>query len=79
MRVVNPFAESVGKRVRAEMDRQHIRQTTVARRLTISQAAVNRRLSGEIPFNVAELAAVARLLDVGICSLLGETQVSVAA
>lgn len=79
MRVVNPFAEAVGKRVRAEMDHQHIRQTAVARRLGISQAAVNRRITGEIPFNVAELAAVARLLDVDICSFLVEEPAEVAA
>jgi transcriptional regulator with XRE-family HTH domain len=79
MRVVNPFAAAVGRRVRAEMDHQHIRQTAVARRLGISQAAVNRRLSGEIAFNVAELAAVARLLDVDICSFLVKEQTAVAA
>ncbi|TDC26532.1 XRE family transcriptional regulator [Micromonospora sp. 15K316] len=57
-------AATVGALVLAEMDRQHIRQTTVAVRLGISQQAVSRRIRGVVPFNVAELEQIAVLLGV---------------
>jgi transcriptional regulator with XRE-family HTH domain len=64
-------ARAVGERVKAEMRRQSIRQTAVAVRLRISQQAVSRRLRGVVPFNVAELEQVARLLDVDPTDFLG--------
>jgi transcriptional regulator with XRE-family HTH domain len=67
MRVAEPITETaaeVGARVKREMDRQKIRQSTVGHRLGMSQQAVSRRIRGAVPFDVDELAVVARLLDV---------------
>ena len=61
-------AERVAAAVRSELARQRIPQATIAARLGISQAAVSRRLSGVVPFDVSELAEVADVLgaDVGV-------------
>jgi len=61
---VDPAAKAVGDRVKAEMERQSIRQRAVAKRLGMSQGAVSRRIVGAVPFDVAELEKLARLLDV---------------
>lgn len=64
---MSSHAERVAAAVRSELARQRIPQATIAARLGISQAAVSRRLSGAVPFDVSELAAVADVLgaDVG--------------
>jgi len=76
MRVAEPVAETtaqaVGHRVKAEMDRQSIRQTAVAKRLKKSQQAVSRRINGVIPFDVEELEIVARLLGVPVSSFVAD-------
>jgi transcriptional regulator with XRE-family HTH domain len=69
---VDPAAKAVGDRVKAEMERQSIRQSTVAKRLRISQPAVSRRIIGVVPFDVAELEKLARLLDVPVTFFLTE-------
>jgi transcriptional regulator with XRE-family HTH domain len=74
MRVAEPVtktAAEVGERVKLEMDRQKIRQTTVAHRLRMSQQAVSRRIRGAVPFDVDELVEVARLLDVDPSTFMG--------
>ncbi|MDG4756310.1 helix-turn-helix domain-containing protein [Micromonospora sp. WMMD710] len=63
-------ATDVGRRVLEEMDRQCIRQTTVAVRLGISQQAVSRRIRGVVPFNVSELEEIGRLLGVPAAQFL---------
>lgn len=70
--VVDPAARAVGDRVKAEMERQSIRQSAVAKRLGMSQGAVSRRIVGVVPFDVAELEKLARLLDVPVTSFLAE-------
>lgn len=62
--VTRKTALTVGQRVKAEMGRQSIRQTAVAKRLGKSQQAVSRRLNGLIPFDVEELEIIAALLNV---------------
>jgi len=54
----------VAANIRAELARQKVSQTQVAERLGLSQAAVSRRLSGALPFELDEIAAVADLLNV---------------
>lgn len=54
------------------MDRQSIRQTTVAKRLGTSQQAVSRRIRGVVPFNVEELELIAVLLDVPATQFLND-------
>lgn len=69
MRQTHPRPASA---IRAEMARSNTTQHDVARRLGISQAAVSRRLRGEIPFDADELIALADMLGVTIASLFGE-------
>lgn len=59
----------IGANVRAEMARRGISQTALASRLKVSQSAVSKRLRGETPFDVNELAKVARALGVSMDSL----------
>lgn len=65
-------AERVGREVRAQMVRANVRQGALAEKLRLSQAAVSRRLTGEVPFDVNELTAVAELLAVPMSTLLAE-------
>lgn len=65
-------AARTGANVRAEMARAGISQTSLATSLGISQAAVSKRLRGEVAFNVDELAAVAEVLGVALSALLAE-------
>ena len=48
------------------MARQRISGRQAARRLGWTQQALSRRLNGDIPFNVTELAALAGLLGVQV-------------
>lgn len=48
------------------MARARVTQSMIAHRLGKSQAAVSRRLSGEVAFDVNELGAVAELLEVPV-------------
>lgn len=45
------------------MSAQGATQASVADALSLSQTAISRRLRGEIPFNVTELATLADMLD----------------
>lgn len=69
-------AARTGANVRAEMARAGISQTSLATSLGISQAAVSKRLRGEVAFNVDELAAVAEVLGVALSALLAEQPAS---
>lgn len=64
----NPSAV-IGANVRAEMARRGISQTALAMRLQKSQTAVSKRLRGETPFDVNELATVAAALNVPMGAL----------
>lgn len=55
-----------GANVRGEMARKGINQTAMADALGVSQAAVSARLRGVTPFDINELATIARLLDVTV-------------
>jgi len=64
--------ERVAAEVRAELARQRISQTQLAERLNISQAGISRRLSGETPFEINELVAIAEFLCVPVARFLPE-------
>lgn len=53
----------VAEEVRAYLARKRISVREAARRLGIGQTALHRRVTGEIPFDVGELAAIAQMLD----------------
>lgn len=52
------------------MARRRIPQSTLAEALNISQAAVSRRLSGKVAFDVNELEAVASVIGVPAADLI---------
>ena len=63
-------AHRVASTIRAELARRRIPQTLVAERLTLSQATVSRRLTGEYPFDVDELDVIADLLGMTTAELV---------
>lgn len=70
--------QSVGQRtaanVRAELARRKISGRELAHGLKWSTPTTWRRLNGTHPFDIDELAAVARFLDVPISRLVDDTE-----
>lgn len=62
----------VALEVKAQMVRQEVNQQQLAESLGLSQAAVSRRLTGEVPFDVNELVAVAAALGITVADLMVE-------
>lgn len=60
----------VAEEIRAAMARRRISQSALAGAIGRSQSGVSRRLKGETPFDVNELVAIARVLDVPVAQLL---------
>jgi transcriptional regulator with XRE-family HTH domain len=60
----------VAAEVRAEMARQQVNQQTIAEALKRSRQHLSRRLTGEIPFDVAELEIIAQALGVPVAQFL---------
>lgn len=58
------------------MLRAEVEQAQLAAALGLSQSAVSRRLTGEVPFDVNELQIVATTLHVSAGSLLSEPAVA---
>lgn len=67
-------AERVGRNVRAEMARNGLTQGDLATRLNLTQPAVSRRLTGEIPLNVNELATISRVVGVPLGRLVAGSE-----
>lgn len=65
-------SREVAGEVRALLARRQISGKQLATHLGLSQFAVSRRLRGETPFSVDELAATAEWLGVPVASLLTE-------
>lgn len=70
-----PEREHVAAEVRALMGRgrghRRVSQAKLAADLHMAQASLSRRLTGEVPFDIDELAAIARYFGVPLASLLG--------
>lgn len=62
--------QRVGRNVRAEMARNDLTQADIAARLRLTQPAVSRRLTGDVPFNVDELSIVSRAVGVPLSRLV---------
>ena len=60
----------VAAEIRAELARRQIPQVRIADLLGLSQVSVSRRLTGQTPISVDELALIAGFLDVPISDLL---------
>lgn len=65
-----PFEKGVASEVRAEMARQQVSQQALADKLGWTQPKVSRRISGAVPFDVAELNAIATALGVPVVQFL---------
>lgn len=65
-------SQRVAANVRAEAARQLRSGANIAKSLGWSQAAMSRRLSGQVEFTVAELEAIAGELHVPLSALIGE-------
>lgn len=63
-------AAAVGRNVKAEMARNGLTQGALAQPLRLTQPAISRRLNGDVPFNVTELAIVSRLVGVPLSRLV---------
>lgn len=63
-------SHTVADNVRAEMARRKVSQRAMAEALGTSQPALSRRLTGEVAFDVVELASVAQLLGMDPRDLL---------
>jgi len=61
-RMATPLADFVAAEVRAEMARQRFTQQMLADAIGISRAWIQRRLTGEVPWDVAELERIAETL-----------------
>jgi len=66
-------AHQVAANVRAELARKGIRASGLVSVLGISRTSIARRVSGQKPFDVAELIAIASLLDMPVTELLSES------
>lgn len=69
-----PTHQGVAAEVRAEMARQRISGRRAAMQLGWTQPYLSRRLTGEIPFNVAELSELAGLLEVPISAFFPQNR-----
>lgn len=56
----------VAAEIRAELGRQRITQAALADKLGVSRPYLSRRLSGETPLSVGDVAAIAELLGVAV-------------
>lgn len=68
------FEKAVASEVRAEMARQQVTQKALGEKLGWPQQKLSRRVSGAVPFDVAELDAIAVALGISVMKLLPETE-----
>src|SRR5258708_39942767 len=62
----DPMHEIIAAEVRAQLARQRRSGRSVALQLGWSSVYMSRRLTGTVPFNVTDLAAIAGVLDVPV-------------
>jgi hypothetical protein len=63
-------AQRIAGEVRAELARQRRSQASLALALGISQQALSRRMTGDIPFNIDQLSTVASFLSMPLEALV---------
>ena len=63
-------AQQVAENVRLAMAQKRVTQAEMGRHLGLSQTSISKRLAGSLPFDVAEVAAVADRLEVPVEQLL---------
>lgn len=70
------YTQRVADTVRAEMARRRVGHQRLAVALGVSRGSVHRRLSGQLPFDVAELSVIADLLGIPVADLISERRAS---
>lgn len=71
--------ERVAQNIRAELARRCLSQRDVAVALGITQQSVSRRMVGQSPFDVNELAKIAHLLGTDISDLTSGAELAAGA
>lgn len=73
-RLRTPTAETIAgqtaREIRAEMGRQGISGAALAARLGCTQKSLSRRLTGDVPVDIAQLERIAEVLGVPMSQLL---------
>lgn len=64
---------TVALNVRAEMARRQRSQEDLATHLGVSQAAISRRLNGEVDFTTSQIEAIAGYLEVPVTAFFNAT------
>lgn len=64
------LADTVAREVRAEMGRQRVAGSALAKHLGVSDMYISRRLNGDVPFDLADLEKVADALSVPVTAFL---------
>lgn len=72
-----PWARQTGRKVRGQLAEHEMNQADAARVLGLSQAAVSRRLTGDVDFTVTELVRLAQWLRIPLGDLLPTVLVAV--
>lgn len=70
----SPFSRRIGATVRSLMARHGVKQVQLARVLGVNQSGVSYRLNGRTPFDVNELATVARLFQMTVAELVQDAE-----
>lgn len=68
------WARGTARRVRAMLAYHEKNQTAAAAVLGLSQAAVSRRLRGDVAFSISELGRLAGWLDISVADLIPPSQ-----
>lgn len=68
----------VAAEVRAQLARKRISGTALAEKMNVSGAYISRRLTGEVPFDVADLEQIGQILDVPAIRFLEDADRSAA-
>lgn len=69
-RPASSMTAAIAAEVRAHVARQQIKQQAIADALGRTQSWVSRRLTGEVPFTVADLDAICGLLNLTLLELV---------
>lgn len=71
--------QAVASAVRVELARRNMSAAELARRAGVRQSYISRRMTGESPFNIDDLARIADVLGVQMADLLPRTSQAAAA
>lgn len=67
------FTQTVAAEVRAHLARRQISSRKLAEEINLTPSQLSRRLNGSIAFTVEEVGEIAKVLNVTVSALYGET------